>query len=91
MKITLPYGRTGLELELPDSVHVIRGPSETPLDEPAEAVARALETPIDSSPLRSLVRPDHRVAIVHSDITRATPNALLLPPLLAALDRTPEI
>jgi len=87
MKITLPYGRTGLELELPDSVHVIRGPSETPLDEPAEAVARALETPIDSSPLRSLVRPDHRVAIVHSDITRATPNALLLPPLLAALER----
>ena len=87
MKITLPYGRTGLELELPDSVHVIRGPSETPLDEPAEAVARALETPIDSSPLRSLVRPDHRVAVVHSDITRATPNALLLPPLLAALER----
>lgn len=87
MKITLTYGRTGLELELPDSVRVIRGAEETPLDRPLEAIARALEEPIDAAPLRSLVRPDHRVAIVHSDITRATPNALLLPPLLAALER----
>jgi nickel-dependent lactate racemase len=85
MKITLPYGRTGLELELPDSVNVIRGLPEAPLADPAGAIASALEKPIESAPLRELVKDKDRVAIVHSDITRATPNGLILPPILESL------
>ncbi len=88
MKLCLPYGRKGLDLELPDSVAVIRGAEEPALADPAGALAAALEKPIDSAPLRSLARPEFRVAIVHSDITRATPNGLLLPPVLAALARS---
>ena len=88
MKLTLPYGRTGLELELPDSVHVVRGPSETPLADPAASIAAALEDPTGTAPLRSLLHGRRRVAIIHSDITRATPNALILPPLLSELERS---
>ncbi len=85
MKLSLPYGRTGLELELPDPVAVIRGAEETALADPSGAIAAMLDDPIDSLPLGALVKPGDRVVIVHSDITRATPNSLMLPPLLGEL------
>jgi nickel-dependent lactate racemase len=46
----------------------------------------ALRDPIGSAGLRALVRPGQRVAIVHTDITRATPNDRILPPILAELE-----
>ncbi|HSV97774.1 MAG TPA: nickel-dependent lactate racemase [Spirochaetota bacterium] len=85
MKLTLPYGRTGLELELPDSVTIIRGAGAAALPDPVRALAASLEKPIESASLRDRVKGKDRVAIVHSDITRATPNGLILPPILEVL------
>ena len=48
-------------------------------------IARALAHPISSLPLRELVRPGERVAIVTSDITRPMPSHLVLPALLKEL------
>ena len=50
-----------------------------------EAVRRALAEPIGSPPLRSLVRPGERIAIVTSDITRPMPTARVMPALLEEL------
>jgi len=83
--VHLAYGSDGLDVELPDDAFVLE-PLRTPgLPDPAAAVAEAVERPLGSPPLRELVRPSDRVAIVVSDVTRPVPNRILLPPLLQAL------
>lgn len=50
------------------------------------AVEKALNRPIGSSPLREIARPLNRICIVFTDITRACPDNLLVPPILAELN-----
>ena len=45
----------------------------------------ALDNPVNSPPLRDLVRPGQRVVIVTSDLTRPCPSERLLPPVLDEL------
>ena len=47
-------------------------------------------TPSGRSRLRERVRPQDRVGIVFSDITRATPHGLILPAVLAELSHVPR-
>ena len=86
MQVKLAYGRHGLVVEVPDHATVIasRFVPGVP-DEPA-AIRAALRDPIASAPLAEKVQPGDRVVIVHSDITRATPNERLLPVLVAELE-----
>jgi nickel-dependent lactate racemase len=56
------------------------------LADPAQAVAQALEAPMDAPPLSQLARGRGSACIVISDITRPVPNRLLLEPILAALE-----
>ena len=93
MRITLAYGKTGLPLELDDSLDVtVVEPTYVPaLADPAAAVRRALASPIGSPPLRDLVRPGMRVGVVFSDITRPAPNPLLLSAVLEVLDAAPGV
>ncbi|NPV85856.1 MAG: nickel-dependent lactate racemase [Anaerolineae bacterium] len=87
MKILLAYGRSGLEVELPDEFEVIRPVHVPGLKDEAGAIRCALRQPIGAPSLHSLVKPGDRVVVAHSDITRATPNDRLLPPLLAELEQ----
>jgi nickel-dependent lactate racemase len=91
MRIKLAYGKTGLPIELDDSLNVtVVEPSFVPaLPDPAAAVRAALREPIGSPPLRDLVRPGTRVGVVFSDITRPAPNPLLLSAVLEVLDAVP--
>lgn len=93
MRITLAYGKTGLPLELDDSLDVtVVEPTYVPaLPDPAAAVRRALASPIGSPLLRDLVRPGMRVGVVFSDITRPAPNPLLLSAVLEVLDAAPGL
>jgi nickel-dependent lactate racemase len=50
------------------------------------ALVEALRKPIAGPPLREIAKAGNRVVIVHTDITRATPNDRILPPLLAELE-----
>lgn len=86
MQIRLAYGRSGLEVDLPDSVDVIRPRSVPGLPDETAALQNGLRAPIGSPPLRELVRPGNSVMIVHTDITRATPNDRILPVLLNELE-----
>lgn len=84
--VHLAYGKTGLDVQVPAEAVIIE-PSYVPglLDEPS-AITKALRDPISSLPLRDLIKPGQRAVIVHTDITRATPNERILPPLLAELE-----
>jgi nickel-dependent lactate racemase len=88
MRITLDYGRTGLDVDLPDERVV--GPlaikATAPLADPARAIATALAHPIGSAPLAQIARGRKNVCILVCDITRPVPNKLILPPLLRILE-----
>jgi nickel-dependent lactate racemase len=85
MQVNLNYGRNGLEVHLPDSIDVLRTRFQPGIPDEASAITQALQEPIDSLPLASLVKHGDRVTIVHTDITRATPNDRILPVLLDVL------
>lgn len=92
MKIKLAYGKTGLEISLPDeaNVTVVEPKYVEGLPDQAGAVRDALRQPIGSPPLKALVKSSDKVGIVFSDITRPTPNHLILPVLLGELDHVPD-
>jgi nickel-dependent lactate racemase len=92
MKTKLAYGKTGLEIDLPDDarVTVVEPKYVDGLPDQVGAVRDALRQPIGSPPLRELVKSSDRVGIIFSDITRPTPNHLLLPVLRAELDHVPD-
>ncbi|MCI0458195.1 MAG: nickel-dependent lactate racemase [Gemmataceae bacterium] len=88
MRITLDYGRTGLNVDLPDDRVV--GPlairPAVPLPDPDGAVARALANPTGTPPLADLARGRKNVCVLVCDITRPVPNRVILPPLLRTLE-----
>jgi nickel-dependent lactate racemase len=88
MRIKLDYGRTGLDVELPDDRIV--GPlaisPAPPVADTAAAIEAALASPIHSPPLAQLARGRRNACILICDITRPVPNRLILPPLLRTLE-----
>ena len=87
MKVRLAYGRSGLELSLPDglNVDVVQRRHVEGLADQADAMGEALRHPIGSPSLRELVKPSNTVAIVCNDVTRPTPYHTILPVLLGEL------
>ncbi len=86
MQVFLRYGRTGLTVALPDDVAVLTARPAPGVGDETAVIRQGLRVPIGCAPLAERVRPGDTVVIAHSDITRATPNARLLPPLLAELE-----
>jgi len=87
LKIRLAYGKKGLTLEAPQRTTVLEPRPAPGLPDEAAALRAAMHAPLSSAPLREKVRPGKRVVIVHTDITRATPNERILPVLLAELKK----
>jgi len=87
MKVRLAYGKTGLDVDLPDQANVtlIEPKYLQGLPDQTGAVRHSLRQPISSPALRDLVDASSRVGVIFSDITRATPNEVILPVLLAEL------
>ncbi|MCD6360482.1 MAG: nickel-dependent lactate racemase, partial [Armatimonadetes bacterium] len=87
MNITLRYGKSGLDVELPDGNvrHVLRQHELAAYDDPRAAVAEAVAAPIGAPPLAELARGRSDACIIVSDLTRPVPNAHILPPVLDAL------
>ncbi len=88
MRIRLDYGRTGLDVNLPDDRVV--GPlairPAPPLADPEAAIARALAQPTGTPPLAEIARGRRNACILVCDITRPVPNRLILPPVLRTLE-----
>ncbi len=84
----IPYGKSFLEFSLPPDMRatlVVSRPT-TPLEDATAAIREALDHPIGSSPLRDLAKPGNRACIVFTDVTRASPDDLLVPALLRELE-----
>jgi lactate racemase len=92
VNIRLAYGKTGLDVTVPEGLRVdIVVPKHVQaLPDQAQAVRLALRNPVGSRPLRELVQPSHSVGIVCNDITRATPYQTILPVLLDELGHVPD-
>lgn len=86
MQVELPYGKTKLKVEVPDEVVVLESRRFPGLADERRAIEAALREPVGCPPLAEWVKRGGRVTIVHTDITRATPNRRLLPPLIDALE-----
>src|SRR4029079_5029570 len=86
MNVSLAYGRGSLQVELPDDRTTVIEPLHQPgLPDERQSVVAALAAPIGSPALRSQLTAETRVVIVHTDITRPTPNDRLIPWLLEYL------
>ncbi len=89
MRVTLDYGKNGLEVELPDKNVV--GPLELqsvqPIADTEAVLAHMLAEPISSPPIFELARDKKSACILICDITRPVPNQLLLTGLLRELER----
>lgn len=86
MMVNLAYGRTGLDVDLPDGCEVLRGREAPGLPDEAQALRDAIRAPVSGPPLARRIRPGGRAVVVHTDITRATPNDRMLPVLLDELE-----
>ncbi len=78
-----------VEFDLPQGMRgtVVASKSVEPLIDVNGAIAEALANPIGSPPVRELAHPGDRVCIVFTDITRASPDWLLVPPILQELEQ----
>ena len=85
--IKLAYGKSNLDIHLPEKlkIEVVEPQYRAGLTDQKGAITEALRKPISSPPLSGLVKPGHRIGIVFSDITRATPYNLILPAILDEL------
>ena len=90
MRVHLEYGRTGLEVELPDRnvVKCLGYQPAPPLEDPRQAVRDCLCHPTAAPSLAELARGRRNACVVISDVTRPVPNRVILEPILATLEQS---
>jgi len=88
MRVRLAYGRSGLDVELPEDrvTRTLSYKDAEPLADPVAAVQSALKSPIGSAPLSEIAQGRKTACILICDITRPVPNELLLRPMLETLE-----
>ncbi|MGE1062794.1 nickel-dependent lactate racemase [Megasphaera paucivorans] len=86
--ISIPFGKEVQHIELPEDhlLYDLHGNMASIVTNEKEAILRALRQPIDSKPLRDIVREDDTVAIVVSDITRLVHTEAMLPVIVSELN-----
>ena len=87
VKVQLPYGsRDMVTVDLPITEDQIIAPKPIkPARDPEAVIAAALDNPLGTGGLESIVKAEHRINIICDDITRPTPCHLILPILLERL------
>jgi nickel-dependent lactate racemase len=87
-KYQVPYSKSFVEFSLLPSMTAAVAVSQPvePVKDVEGAIREALVNPIGAVPLRESARQGHRVCIVFTDITRASPDHLLVPALLGELE-----
>lgn len=84
----VPYGKRELAFDLPPGMHgtVVESRTVPPIADVPAAIAEAMAKPVNSPLLREMARPGDIACIVFTDITRASPDYLLVPPVLRELE-----
>ena len=85
MKVNLPYGKTQVELKVPDG-STVAYPRELPrVGNVAAEIRRAMAAPIGSPPLQELAAGKRDAVVVINDITRPAPSKDMLAAILEEL------
>jgi nickel-dependent lactate racemase len=84
--VRLAYGKEGLNVEVPVDAGVLEPAYVAGLPDERAALLEAMRSPIAGPALSAIVKSGDRVVIVHTDITRATPNDRMLPVVLSELE-----
>lgn len=89
MRVHLEYGRTGLDVDLPDDriVKKLAYKEVPPLSDPEAELSRVLADPTGTCPLHELARGRKDACVLVCDVTRPVPNELILKPLLTTLEQ----
>jgi nickel-dependent lactate racemase len=90
LRISLPYGKKKtITFEAPDkNIYFVVDRGKLPaLKDIKEEISSALKNPINAPPLSEMVKPRSKVLIIGDDVTRPTPQHLILPTLLDELNR----
>ncbi len=92
MKIRLAYGKSGISIGMPDhyKVDIIEPRWVESVRDQKLAITESLGSPYGCKPLREQLKKNDKVGIIFSDITRATPYHIILPPLLEELKSVPK-
>lgn len=87
-KFSYPYGKTQKEFEIPEEqiVTEIKIKKIPPLTDVKAAVLEAIRNPINSKPLREIVKPGQTVAFIANDPTRVARTYAFLPYLVEELN-----
>jgi nickel-dependent lactate racemase len=85
---SLPFGKKSLQFSIPAGMRVDLAVSKPvpPVKDERAAIVDALAHPVGTPPLSDIVRGGDRVCIVFTDVTRACPDHLLVPPILSELN-----
>jgi nickel-dependent lactate racemase len=88
MTTALAYGRGKLQVEFEGlDVEVIQPDHRPGIADERSALWEALDHPIGAEPLSRWMRPNQRICVTFTDLTRATPNERIIPVLLDYLER----
>ena len=89
--VRLAYGKHGIEMKIGDNwnVTVIEPQHLSGLADASDAITKALRKPSGSLPLKQLVKSEDKVAIIFNDITRPTPNKLIIETILREIKHIP--
>ena len=90
-EINLLYGSGKLTVRLPEEaeVQVIKPKKNPGLANPKAALLNALRNPTGSQALAERVKAGDRIGIIFNDITRATPNEIIINTILEELSHIP--
>ena len=88
MHVTLPYGSETVGFDIPERNFIgMLDPEFTPATDDLElAITNALDHPIGSPALETLVKPGQSVSIIIDDGSRPTPQKVILPIVLRRLE-----
>lgn len=87
MHVKLPYGLKKVDVEIPDKNFMgIIEPRNVPgLHDVNSKIKEVLRSPIGTPPLAKIVKPDFKVTIVATDISRPCPDRIILPLIISEL------
>ncbi len=88
MNITMKYGSDALSFQVPENqvIGELKIKEMPLLADPEEAIRNALRNPIDSPPLKDIVKPNQTVTLIVNDPTRVANSSIFLPILLEELN-----
>lgn len=89
MRYEVFHGKKLATLDIPGKWDNVEIPmvSKAPLSNPEGEIKKLLRNPTDSPPLSDLVKPGEQIAICVTDVSRQSPDFILLPPLLMELEK----